>query len=266
MDLERPASCIKIDVKRKELDKKIDELFAYRSLPWMVQIARVKQPAKFLAQLKSLQRSIYQLDHTLESSWNVPQKQLKNDWKEIHLKLRNFGLDKHERECLCRPIEQYERHELRLRTGKTPMDLPMQYLYFYKSCDVKLMRDLIYRAAGDLDLKLSRRDWYTFDLITEINDDISDVFEDLETFNGNRLIFEIHQKGVGKTRKLYQGFLEEILMEFKRRRLGAMTKAQRRVHHRTLDVGNATLKLLKRQLKRKKIARVSEAIVLEKGW
>jgi len=249
-------------LKRKELDKKIDDLFTYRSLPWMVQIAKIKQPDRFLASLKSLQRSIYQLDHTLESNWNIPQKQLEDDWKKIHLKLREFGLNKHEREQFCRPIRQYERHELRLRTGRTPMDLPMQYLYFYKSCDVKLMRDLIYRVAGDLDLKLLRRDWYTFDLITEINDDISDVFEDLKTYNGNRLIFEIHQKGAAKTRKLYQGFLEQIILEFQQRRLGALTKQQRKVYDRTMEVGLATLDLLKRQLKRKKISRVSKAIVL----
>ncbi|NND04771.1 MAG: hypothetical protein HKN87_00205 [Saprospiraceae bacterium] len=250
----------------KELDRKIDELFSFRCLPWMVKISNIRRKDKFLAKLKRLQLSIYQLDHSLESNWKVPKKQLKDDWKSINSDLREFGIRKKERERLCRPIRQYERHELRLRRGKTPMDLPMQYLYFYKSCDVKLMRELIYRADDELDLKLSRRDWYTFDLITEVNDDIEDVYEDIHTYNGNRLLFEIHTRGHHSARYLYHEFLSSTLEEFQDRRTGALTKAQKKVKKLTLDIGFETLVLLKKQLKRKKISRISKAIVLKKVY
>ena len=52
--------------------------------------------------------------------------------------------------------------------------------------------------------------WSYYDLITEINDDIADVTEDLHTYNGNRFLISILRKGEKKTAEQYHGYLEKV--------------------------------------------------------
>ncbi len=248
----------------RKLSKKIDLLFEYRMLPWMLQLSNIKRRKAFLTRMKRLQTAIYALDHTLETTWMIAKDQLQDDWKEINRHLKNFELSKREREGYCQGLKQYQKHELRLRDGKTPLDLPMLYLYFYKSCDVKLMRNLIYHHADELEVKVSPRDWLTFDLVTELNDDIEDLFEDIHTYNGNRLVFEIAQKGPKQAKKNYEEFIRDIMRDYQQDQLRENTVEQKIVVANTLKVGRETLSLLKQQFKRDKIKKLSGAKVLRK--
>ena len=62
--------------------------------------------------------------------------------------------------------------------GLLPTRLEMEYFYFYKSCDVKLLRRLIYetRLKGSKSFG-SLSDWRYFDLVTEVNDDVADILK-----------------------------------------------------------------------------------------
>jgi hypothetical protein len=75
---------------------------------------------------------------------------------------------------------------------------------------VRLIRHLIYDAHPDLNQWWKESAWKYYDRITEINDDIADVTEDLNTFNGNRFLISILRKGSTKTRQQYQAYLEKV--------------------------------------------------------
>ena len=80
-------------INRQDLFQKIDQLFVYRQIPWMLQLAGMKQPRRFYGKLKELQAAIYDLDHTLESNWKVEPSALQENWGTINDHLEG---------CCCR--------------------------------------------------------------------------------------------------------------------------------------------------------------------
>jgi hypothetical protein len=252
-------------VNRQDLYQKIDQLFVYRQIPWMLQVAGMKQPRRFYGKLKELQAAIYDLDHTLESNWKVEPSALRQNWGTINDHLDDFGLSSREREGLTAAIRKYEEHELGLRHGLSPVDLDMEYLYFYKSCDVKLMRALIYREMPALEEVLPQRDWLAYDMITELNDDIEDMFEDISTFNGNRIIFEVAVLGADATYRHYRQYLEQVTSEYRQQQVAPPELgASRKVYELTLKAANDTLDLLSHQFAREDVGDISRARVLKK--
>jgi DNA helicase IV len=86
----------------------------------------------------------------------------------------------------------------------------MEYFYFYKSCDVKLLRRLIYDRNAALAKVIKPSEWRTFDLVTEVNDDVVDLQEDTTTINGNRFLISLLQFGKKKTVQIFNDFLDEM--------------------------------------------------------
>lgn len=191
------------------ISQKIHELFAYRRIPELLRLAGIEKDSPFVTRLYKLQEVIYALDHYLESNWVVKKKDLKARWQAINDSLATFDIGKKDYSAFTREIERYERYELDLRKDKLPVSRSFERLYSCKSCDVKLMRKLIYRHAPDLKKKVREKDWLFYDLITEVNDDVNDVFEDCESWNGNRFLISLLIKGKGKTHKAYKAFLDE---------------------------------------------------------
>lgn len=189
------------------LSQKIKELFAYRRIPELLRMAGIQQDSPFVAHLETLQAEIYGLDLLLETQWKLKNAHLRPAWKAIHDALGNFGIRKKELNDYTEAIRQYEEDELALRDGILPLSRPMRKTYTSKSCDVKLIRRLIYRHAPDLKHKIRERDWIYYDLITEVNDDIDDVFEDCETWNGNRFLISVLCMGKRKANRTYKDFL-----------------------------------------------------------
>ena len=141
----------------------------------------------------------------------------------------------------------------------------MEYLYFYKSCDVKLMRALIYREKPALEELLPQRDWLAYDMITELNDDIEDMFEDIRTFNGNRIIFEVAVLGADATYRHYQQYLEQVISAYRQQQVAPPEQgASRKVYELTLKAANDTLMLLSHQFAREDVGDISRARVLKK--
>lgn len=197
----------------ENLENKIDALFSYRLLPQLIHEGGASsiEEKELYAKLMRLQMSIYYLDHYLETNWNCIEEGLDKNWHEIHACLQNdFHISESDIPDYVKHIKKYQKHELELREGLMPYRLDMEYFYFYKSCDVKLIRRLIYEAYPDLNKKYHLVDWRYFDLITEVNDDVEDIFEDLETINGNRFLITAQMKGIDTAQSEFYAFIKDI--------------------------------------------------------
>ncbi len=199
-------------INETELLHKIEKLMQYRLFPELFDESSKSQRFKsqFYQLLIDLQKSIYFLDAHLEAHWKTDEHTLSLHWQNISSKLMDFEISPENQGEYLNHIRKYAKHELELRVGKTPLRFDMEYFYFYKSCDVKLLRRLIYEK---LDLALSvgqLSDWRYYDLITEVNDDIEDLAEDLNFINGNRFLISLLQKGRSATKSEFLLFMDEI--------------------------------------------------------
>ncbi|MBT8229017.1 MAG: hypothetical protein KJO50_02070 [Bacteroidia bacterium] len=193
--------------------KKIEKLFKYRQLPVMMQTMPKEERKALNKKLVKLQSAIYALDLYLESNWKLSDEALNNYWNEINSRMDELGVSADGRTKLTASIKRYQLHESQIRENKLPTRLDPEYYYYYKSCDVRLMRNLIYRFTPQLAKSESATDWRYYDLITEINDDIGDLYEDLDTINGNLFIIKIFEEGLEESVKFFSDFLDDILLK-----------------------------------------------------
>ncbi len=195
-----------------ELRNKIIELFEYRQLPELISFGGKDWDDAYYERLIELQFHIYKLDHELETNWDVDMSIIEDRWRKIYGALDGLAIPNHLHHRYCRHIYKYQKHELDIRRLKLPTRLSMEYFYFYKSCDVKLLRKIIYRNNSELSKAIKESQWRLFDLVTEINDDIADLQEDVTTINGNRFLISLKQLGKEETEKIYSEFLNEIAL------------------------------------------------------
>lgn len=205
----------------KELRNKIIELFEYRELPKLIAYGGGDWDDQFYEDLIQLQYDIYMLDYELETNWDVDMSIVDARWKEIHKDLGVLRVSASDYDKYSSHIYKYQKHEIGIREGKLPTRLSMEYFYFYKSCDVKLLRKLIYDGNPQLAKVIKTSEWRIFDLVTEINDDVVDLQEDLTTINGNRFLISLLQLGKEKTVKIFNDFLDE--MDVRNRSLDVMS-------------------------------------------
>lgn len=202
-------------VRRKYADdsaikSKIDELFEYRKIKELIQLGNLSRKKTWINQLYHIQTQIYLLDAYLESQWVLEPSQISQYWKGIMDALETIGYTGKRAEKLVAEIRRYEKIETDCRHDKWPTRVNNKAFYTTKSCDVRLIRHLVYEAAPELKLHWKENVWKYYDLITEINDDVADIVEDLETFNGNRYLISILRKGIRKTTSRYAAFIEEV--------------------------------------------------------
>lgn len=243
-------SMIEQHINEEELRKKITGLFEYRFFPTLMASAddTPDNISIFNENLIELQEAIYYLDAHLEGNWQTDQRILQWHWKNIESKLLNFNLAEIETGPYLNHIRKYEKHELELRDGKTPLRLDMEYFYFYKSCDVKLLRRLIYEKY-----KLSPQwgnlaDWRYYDLVTEVNDDVEDLSEDLSFINGNRFLISIILKGKTETKRVFDDFLKQILAKSLDKYHLHQHEWLRELHHMTEVQVKTTKSLIDQQI------------------
>lgn len=196
----------------KELFHKIIDLFDYRMFPQLLE--KINQPEHeknmFYDKLILLQSSIYYLDAHLEKNWQVNYLNRLSSWDDIFARLRPFLQVDSESEDYVRHIQKYEKHEMALRQNIWPTRYSMTYFYFYKSCDVKLLRRLIYEYGNLESILGSTAKWRYFDFITEVNDDITDIFEDMPLYNGNRFLLHLLRDGKKEAENTFLSFIQEI--------------------------------------------------------
>lgn len=194
----------------EDLRKKILELFEYRRLPEIIVKGNGVMDDTFYEKLIALQTAIYELDEVLETEWLHNRTHLNDKWARINNHLLDLGVAKEDLADYTYNIRTYEKHELDIRQGKMPMQLDMEYFYYFKSCDVKLIRRLIYDRYPSLVNHILLEDWRLFDLVTEVNDDVEDLYEDLETINGNRFLLSLAHFGRDRTARYFHNFLDDI--------------------------------------------------------
>ena len=193
------------------LADKISELFEYRGFPRLIAAGKMRSDKRQILndKLIKLQTEIYGLDAILESNWVLDDEQMALAWKQILAALHEFPLKKSEYDYL-KTLRRYEHHEKKLREGVFGLHMTMEYFYFFKSCDVKLLRRLIYEQIPELQRDIKLSDWREFDLITEVNDDVADMIEDMETINGNRFLISYLVNGPEITRNDFREFIIQI--------------------------------------------------------
>jgi len=229
------------------MKKKIDALFEYRKLPQLLAKGKYSKQSSLYQGLVALQIAIYNLDLYLEANWKIKKTELDKYWKEIFKTLQDLGISKKRGEDYLKHIQRYQKHELQLRRQKLPTEYSLEYYYFYKSCDVKLMRRIIYDYIPVLKQDYSLSDWRIFDLITEIDDDVEDVYEDLDNINGNYFMIMLSEQDKSKVSKLFSNFLDD-LGKRTRKKFSSKDKATKEIRNWTLKELKLSKELLKNRI------------------
>ncbi len=206
------------------------------------------QREDLLQKLIHLQSMIYYLDEQLESRWSLQSKDLLSNWNDIYDSLSNFGLTQEKSNHYVAHIKKYQKHELELRSNLLPTRFNMEYFYFYKSCDVKLLRKLIYDYFPKLKKHSSLADWRHFDLVTEINDDVEDIFEDTTTINGNRFLISVIERGSHFTKTSFTNFLNYTKEQSSSRFEHHSNPLKDLIHQKTIENANVTKEMLMNNL------------------
>jgi len=237
-------------IQEDVLRQKITLLFEYRLFPALISKGNEskQQSDIFLQKLIDLQTAIYHLDAHLEVNWETNPKLIKWHWDNIKKYLSVFDIDRDSSDTYLNHIKKYEKHEQELRVGKVPLRLDMEYFYFYKSCDVKLLRRLIYehyRLSPECG-KLA--DWRYYDLVTEVNDDVEDLFEDLDFINGNRFLISLLYYGKKVTEKVFIDFLDLVSEKAKFKFETGTGSFRKEMYDQTMTRVIETKKLVQTQL------------------
>lgn len=181
-------------------------MFDYRQLPWLIKQCQL--PATFIDSLIQLQTKIYVLDKYIEKNWVIDEPHLADLAQAIKEELHKLGYNELDINKLLGSFAIYLKRELAIREGGYPSEVPIEDFYLHKSCDVKLHRKVI--ADRSATYIFNDEDWTTFDLITEVNDDIEDLVEDTLSINGNRLLFSLNLKPKNELFNEYQRFIEHL--------------------------------------------------------
>ena len=242
------------------MKKKIKALFEYRRIPKLIEDGNVKGKKSLYKKLIALQIAIYHLDGYLESNWKIKKTELNKHWKEIHKAMLECGIPKNKLAAYSKHILKYQSHELGLRDGKLPTRGSIEYFYYYKSCDVRLMRQIIYDLSENLDSRYTLPDWRYFDLITELNDDLEDVFEDLETINGNYALIARWELGKKESLKRISEFIDLIESKNKDRFKSRKSESKYKfIYKMTKEQIKATRKLMVKNMDKLKKKKISKA-------
>ena len=231
-------------------DTKIEKLFSFRKIPYLLDHIQIDIKGTLLDQLFNVQRRIYELDSYLESNWDLDPKNLNFLWRSIYEAIEDCGYSRAEAIKLCKHIKRYELHEIQLREGKRPYRLSMEYFYYYKSCDVRLIRQIIMDKLTDDHSSRILQDWRYFDLATEVNDDIEDVFEDMHTINANAFLISINERSLVHTKDVFKDFLDQIGHKSKRRLERIRSENYSNIQSWTLEIIRDTKLLMQKNLER----------------
>jgi len=225
------------------MKKKIKELFEYRKLPKILKYVPKIERKLLLKGLIDLQISIYNLDQYLEENWNLKDKQLKAYWEDIINKMRELGYQDNKIFAMTSHIRRYQLHETQLRDKLFPTRLNSQYYYHYKSCDVRLIRNIIKDYVPQFNNDFVDN-WRCFDLITEINDDVTDVFEDQYTINGNLFLITILENNLDYAENMFIELIDNIMKNKPLKHESNSADLQDKILKWTLKEAESTRKLV----------------------
>jgi hypothetical protein len=225
--------------------RKIDELFAFRQITALIGMADPPADPAWTEKLKELQYRIYLLDAFLEGEWDLDPEERRNRWADIRAALSDLGYDGGAARLLLAEIRRYERIERDCRKDKWPTRIGFRKFYTTKSCDVRLIRRLVYLAHPSLAKDWPEATWRFFDRVAEVHDDVEDVREDLETWNANRFLVALLRDGIPATHARYAAFVTKTLRKATRYFSAlAPDDPALQVAALTADMGKQTMDLL----------------------
>jgi len=243
---------------------KINDLFTYRKLNELLRIGLLDQNKKFCDHLIHIQTQIYLLDAYLESNWILEESELNRYWSGIQSSLVALGYPEADQGKLLKDIRRYQHIEQLCREDEWPTKVSFKKFYTTKSCDVKLIRHLIYTASPTLKETWKESIWTYYDLITEINDDIADLEEDVRSYNGNRFLISILRKGMKQTGKSYKKFIQKTAENanqyFKKH---PKQEQHHELHDWILNRSAETLELLEATVQNADLEHLSTSLVLQ---
>jgi len=229
------------------IEKKIEQLFEFRKVPFMLSQIPDDDRCAFKKTLVDIQKRIYELDSYLENNWKLDPDQLKSLRQSIINSVSLAGYDNSQAEILVSDIDLYEKYEGLLRKAILPISLNPEYYYHIKTCDVRLIRHLIYNHESFEGLKSDNaRFWKYFDMATEINDDITDMEEDLNSINGNAFLISLIERGEASSLENYSKLMMEIAK--KNRQLLKSADAYRFLENDTTKILDETRSLMMKKL------------------
>lgn len=189
---------------------KIRELFRHRHIDWLWQRSSIQDDLVFYADLHRLQARIYDLDAYLESHWRLSPTRIRAYWEALDEALTRIEPDPADREALLADIRRYQTQELLVRSGGDVSVVPIGTFYHFKTCDVRLLRELILRRAPSARGLLPAGAWLAFDLLTELEDDLDDQAEDQGTCNVNRYLAAVRTLGADQAALEYRRYADAL--------------------------------------------------------
>lgn len=193
--------------------------------------------------LEQLQSAIFDLDRYGEDNWIIEQTTLDRIWKVIRRRASVFGRNFRIEESL-EGLKLYQRMELDIRSGIDVDQLDIFDFYRAKCCDVKLARTIVATRLSRFSLSPFSSDskyWDLYDLVSEVGDDLNDIEEDLNTYNGNRFLARCRNLGVAYALMEYRHFLlwcHETLVHYDEETIGCS------LHQRTLCLARKEIQSL----------------------
>ena len=191
------------------------ELLELRKVDFNIENENILKKEILFDKINKFQQSIFLLDKFGEETWNIEPSILSRYWKNIYIQFSKL-LPVASNFFLFNDIIKYQAIELNLRKGILPFDISINHFYHLKTCDIRLIRDIIRNISKHTNQNYSL--WNYFDIINEVFDDITDLFEDQSTYNCNRIILSIKEFGIAKTYLQYFDFLQrlqkQIIFEF----------------------------------------------------
>lgn len=194
-------------------DKKIITLFKDRKIN-MFCIDMGINP-EHIIDLVEIQRHVYNLDFYGEQSWLLNQIILDNLWSELLKSITSMDIEYNSIKRHVDDIKKYQHIEENMRIGILTTDVPIDYYYYLKTCDVRLSRNILMEKSKNNPNQKRMNAWYLYDLASEVIDDLTDWKEDLGTFNGNRYLQSVILKGHTSTIEDYMKFIKNITESLK---------------------------------------------------
>lgn len=191
--------------------EKIADLFAQRKIDALYQNSVLAGQAALYGHLVALQNHIYHLDDYLETHWHLSPAKLAEYWQAIRNKMGDFGMSGAEGDAYLAEIHQYQAQEMIPRSGGDLQGISMDRFYACKTCDIRLLRRLIYRADPALALWIPLDLWKYWDCLTEVEDDLMDMEEDRDTWNVNRYLLALKADAADKVNAEYFDYIHTLL-------------------------------------------------------
>lgn len=190
------------------------ELLSARGIQRYLEGLGCRAITQFERKLLAVQEHIYYLDALGESTAWPRKIDLRDRWNAIIKKMQeHLRIPPRDAWKLTWELRVYQQLELARRERVSPWSLDLKRHYLLKTCDVRMQRRVCCLLLGRVPEILEERRWASFDLLTEILDDVDDRMEDRGTFNYNRFQDELAASGTAALQR-YIACAKEIERDF----------------------------------------------------